>query len=174
MNGRGESGPAPVLVLGVGNVLLKDDGVGSRLATELSKKKARWAGAVELADGGTLGMSLLGMLDGRRAVVLLDAVRTGATPGTAREFTPEEVQRARPPEGLSPHEGSALEILRAAALLGELPETVVIVGVEPFAVETGYGLSAEVEAGLPAALDMATAVIDRVAGAIREGLRATS
>jgi hydrogenase maturation protease len=167
MNGRGEptAGPAPVLVLGLGNVLLQDDGVGSRLVSELAKRQDRWT-SVELADGGTLGMALLGMLDGRRALVLLDAVRTGAKPGTARELTPEEVQRSRPPAGLSPHEGSALEILRAAALLGDLPEKVIIVGVEPFAVETGYGLSAEVEAGLPAALDLVIEVIDRaVAGA---------
>jgi hydrogenase maturation protease len=109
------------------------------------------------------------MLDGRRALVLLDAVRTGARPGTARELSPEEIRGARPPEGLSPHEGSALEILRAAALLGDLPETVVVVGVEPLAVETGYGLSAEVEAGLPAALDLALEVIDRVAGSPSSG-----
>ena len=162
MNGRVDptAGPAPVLVLGVGNILLGDDGVGVRLVGELSEWVARWGGRVELMDGGTLGLSLIGHLEGRKALVILDAVRSGGAPGSARIFSPDEVGRAHAPEGMSPHEGSALVILRAAALLGDLPAEVVVVGVEPERVETGVGLSPAVEEGLGPAVALAVALID--------------
>jgi hydrogenase maturation protease len=63
---------------------------------------------------------------------------------------------------MSPHEGSALVILRAAALLGDLPAEVAIVGVEPERVETGVGLSPAVEEGLGPAVALAVALIDRL------------
>ena len=77
-----DRGAAPVLVLAVGNILLGDDGCGQRVLAELATVRARWGSAVELVDGGTQGMALLGLLSGRRAVVVLDAVRLGAAPGT--------------------------------------------------------------------------------------------
>lgn len=159
--------PPPVLVLGLGNVLLQDDGVGVRLLKELEPLAGRWEGRAELVEGGTLGMALLDRLSGRAALLILDAVATGAPPGSAREFTPEEVGRALPEGGLSPHEKSALELLRAAALLGELPRSVVILGVEPASMETGFSLTPEVEAALPAAVALAAAVIDRISAPSR-------
>jgi hydrogenase maturation protease len=161
--GRGEwASVAPVLVLGVGNILLGDDGVGVRLVSELAERVARWGGRVELVDGGTLGLSLIGHLEGRKALIILDAVRSGGAPGSVLVFSPDEVGRVRAPEGMSPHEGSALVILRAAALLGDLPAEVAIVGVEPERVETGVGLSPAVEEGLGPAVALAVALIDRL------------
>jgi hydrogenase maturation protease len=151
---------APVLVVAVGNVLLEDDGVGQRLLTELGTLADRWSGAVELVDGGTQGMALLGFLAGRRAVVLLDAVSVGAAPGTVHLLRNQEVFSIAPGAGTTTHEASAVELLRAAALLGELPEQVVVVGVEPATLGTGVGLSAVVEASLPSALRAAIETLD--------------
>ena len=118
-----------------------------------------------MLDGGTLGLSLVGRLDGRKAVVVLDAVRSGAPPGSCRVFTPQELWERRRAGEVSPHEGTALELLGAAALLGSLPPSVLVVGVEPFRVETGLGLSAEVQAGMAAAVALALSTIGRaVAG----------
>lgn len=153
---------APVLVLAIGNILLGDDGVGQRLLAELGHLSARWSGAVELVDGGTQGMALLGFLTGRRAVVLLDAVAVGAAPGTVHRLRKAEVFAAAPGAGMTTHEASAVELLRAAALVGELPDEVVVVGVEPANLETGVGLSEVVEASVPAALRAAVEAVDTV------------
>jgi len=151
---------APVLVLAVGNVLLGDDGVGQRLLAELGTLAARWGVAVELVDGGTQGMALLGFLTGRRAVVLLDAVAVGAAAGTVHRLRDEAVFAAAPKAGMTTHEASAVELLRAAALVGELPDEVVVVGVEPATIETGVGLSEVVDASVPDALRAAVEAVD--------------
>ncbi|MGC8916645.1 MAG: hydrogenase maturation protease [Thermoanaerobaculum sp.] len=71
---------APVLVVGVGNILLGDDGIGVRLAQELGQRLL--LAGVEVVDGGTLGLSLLPYLAGREVLVVLDAMRNGQPPGT--------------------------------------------------------------------------------------------
>jgi hydrogenase maturation protease len=159
---------APVLVLAIGNILLGDDGVGQRLLAELGHLAVRWSGSVELVDGGTQGMALLGFLTGRRAVVLLDAVAVGATPGTVHRLRNEDVFAAAPGAGTTTHEASAVELLRAAALVGALPREIAVIGVEPADLETGVGLSEVVEASLPAALCAAVQALDAL---VSEGAR---
>ena len=73
---------APILVLGIGNTLLMDDGVGVLLVEEFRCLSSLPADEVEFLDGGTQGLALLGRMAGRRALVILDAVNLGATPGT--------------------------------------------------------------------------------------------
>jgi hydrogenase maturation protease len=160
---------APVLVLAVGNILLGDDGVGQRLLSELGALAGRWGGAVELVDGGTQGMALLGFLTGRRAVVLLDAVAVGAAPGAVHRLHDQAVFAAAPRAGMTTHEASAVELLRAAALVGELPDEVVVVGVEPANLETGVGLSQVVEANIPDALRAAVAAVDALVSQASRG-----
>jgi len=151
---------APVLVLAVGNILLGDDGVGQKLLAGMAPLAGRWGGAVELVDGGTQGMALLGFLTGRRAVVLLDAVAVGAAPGAVHRLHDQAVFAAAPRAGMTTHEASAVELLRAAALVGELPDEVVVVGVEPANLETGVGLSEVVEASVANALRAAVEAVD--------------
>ncbi|MBZ5589574.1 MAG: hydrogenase maturation protease [Acidobacteriia bacterium] len=161
-----DRGAAPVLVLAVGNILLGDDGCGQRVLTELATVRARWGPAVELLDGGTQGMALLGFLSGRRAVVALDAVSLGAAPGTVHHLRDRDVFAALAARGLTAHEGNAGELLRSAALLGELPPEVVVIGIEPESVATEIGLSRSVEEAVPAALRLVVEVVDEVVAAL--------
>jgi hydrogenase maturation protease len=141
--------PSPVLVLGLGNTLLTDDGVGPALVEHLGGGEDRWNGQVEFIDGGTQGLALLGQLAGRRALIILDALTTGAVPGTIHRLTLSELRDVTPIRGGSAHEGNAGELLNAAQLLGELPDRLFVVGVEPQVIRTGFGLTSPVQQALP-------------------------
>ena len=162
-----DRGVAPVLVLAVGNVLLGDDGCGQRVLAELAAARVGWGFAVELIDGGTQGMALLGLLSRRRALVVLDAVRLGAAPGTVHHLRGQEVFAAVAGRGLTAHEGNAGELLRSAALLGELPQEIVVIGVEPERLATEIGLSPSVAEAVPAAVGLASRVIGELLAACR-------
>ena len=149
-------GSPDLLVLGVGNILLGDDGAGPALAEKLSAD-ARWSGRAEFVDGGTQGLALLPYLSGRRAVLVLDAVALGAAPGTVHVIRDWRAFSAR--RAATAHEGNALELLAAATLIGECPETVAIVGIEPEQMRTGIGLSAAVQRGVAEAVAPASGVL---------------
>jgi hydrogenase maturation protease len=168
--GSVEPGPdrAPVLVLGLGNPLLGDDGAGLRILEELSRDAGRWREAVELVDGGTQGLALLGWLSRRPAVVVLDAIALGAEPGSVHVLREADLARLHASRSGTAHESSALELLATARLLGEAPGEVVVVGVEPGEVGTGIGLTPAVERALGPASDQARAVVDRLIGEMRE------
>jgi len=146
-----EREPAPILVLGLGNTLLSDDGVGPALLDHLSSSAPRWDGQVEFVDGGTQGLALLGHLSGRKALIIVDAVQTGAPPGTVHLMTLGELRSVAPGHVGSAHEGNAGELIAAAQLLDELPARLFVVGVEPQKIATGHGLSAPVKRALPEA-----------------------
>jgi hydrogenase maturation protease len=138
----------PLLVLGLGNPLLGDDGAGQRLLDSLEPQYAREAPTIEFVDGGTQGLKLLGLFAGRRAVLILDAVGLGSPPGTVHVLSGAEAIRMAARPAHTAHEGGAGALLAAAALLGELPREVVVVGIEPERVQTGIGLSPAVEFAL--------------------------
>ena len=150
---------APVLVLGLGNRLLSDDGIGPALVDRL---RIRHAGdeRMEIVDGGTQGLALLGILEGRRAVLLLDAVALGAAAGHVHLIA-DPLNQAMS-RGQSAHEDNVSDLLRVADLLGSLPSSLVLVGIEPDCVETGIGFSASVGRSLPAALDLAEEQLRRM------------
>ena len=151
-------GPAPTLVLGLGNLLLTDDGVGLRLLADL-RRDVGANGQVEFVDGGTQGLSLLGYLADRPHVVILDAIALGAPPGTVHVLEEDGIEQLRARPGSTAHEGGAVEILAMARLLGQSPGRVAIVGVEPAQVRTGVGLSPDVESALPLALAEARRIL---------------
>lgn len=146
---------APALVLGIGNLLLGDEGVGIRVVENFL---ARYAlpPEVEALDGGTMGMALLPYLAGRRLLILLDAVRTGAAPGTVvqRELNdPAAFFR----EKISPHQLGIAEVLSVASLTNELPGRILIIGVVPKEMNTGLDLSPEIAATIGVMADMVAA-----------------
>ena len=157
----------PVLVLGLGNILLGDDGVGPAL---LRKVQGLYAGvpAVECIDGGTQGMALLGYLGGREALIILDAFAGGRDAGAVSVLEGEEVLGCGVTRSTTAHEGNAGELLAAARLLDELPERVFLIGVEPERVRTELGLSERVASALPAALVRTCAVVERVLAELKE------
>jgi hydrogenase maturation protease len=145
----------PLVVLGIGNVLLRDDGVGVHLIRELGRRAASGEALLppqtQLVDGGTLGLDLLSLIAGARAVLLLDAAVLGGTPGHITVLRGDALRaRSGGPRAVLP---AGIDDLLAAARLGDLlPAAVSLVGVEPDEIAAGLDLSAAVRAALPAAV----------------------
>ena len=152
----------PILVLGLGNMLLGDDGLGPALLNQLADCDPRWKGQVEFVDGGTQGLALLGHLSGRRALIVVDALQRGAAPGTVHRLTLPELREVSPGRASSGHESNASELLAAAQLLDELPDRLFVVGVEPEKITTGIGLSESVEQALPSACDQVACLLSEL------------
>lgn len=156
---------APVLLLGLGNPLMSDDGTGQELLSRLGSHASEWGERVEFLDGGTQGLALLGTFEGRKAVVFLDAVRFGDKAGAVHVLKGQEVLRMGG-RATTAHEGSAPQILTALQLLEEIPPEVSLIGLEPERVQTGIGLSPAVQAGLGIASRLARSEITRILAAI--------
>ena len=139
----------PVLVLGIGNVLLRDEGVGVRVIEALGSQEL--PAGVERADGGTAGADLVDLLADRRKVIVVDAIEAGVAPGTVLRLTPEDLL-PDPGEMISLHQLGLVESLHMAALLGCSPQEVVIIAVQPKTIRPGLDLSAEVQATVPRAI----------------------
>ncbi len=156
-----EPAQAPVLVLGLGNILLQDEGVGVAVIERLETAYRLPAG-VELLDGGTSGMTLLDDLRMRDKLIVVDAVRTGQPPGTVVVLTGEQVPaffRSK----VSPHQLALSDVLAVLTLTGEKPFDVTVIGVEPLSLETRLGLSDVVSASMDTLIDRVTYEL-RVAG----------
>ena len=147
----------PVLVLAVGNTLLGDDGAGQALLAELQREP--WPADVEFLDGGTQGLALLGRIAGRRALIVLDAVALGADPGAVHILNDWKQPGSR---GATSHESNVAELLQTALLLGDCPERVVVIGIEPARVATGIGLSDAVARSIPSAVAAARTAIQKL------------
>ena len=136
-----------VLVAGLGNPLMGDEGVGPRVV-ELLKERAGEAAEADFLDLGTPGLALLHAIRGRRRVVIVDCAMMGEAPGAIRRFTPREVRSTADGAAQSPHEPDLLAVLRLARELGECPAEVVIFGIQPQRVAPGIGLSDTLEGRL--------------------------
>jgi hydrogenase maturation protease len=127
------------VVIGLGNPLMGDDGLG---LAALARLREAWQvpDEVQLVDGGTWGMNLLPIIESAARVLLIDAIATGAPPGT-----PAVVPRSRLPRYLatkiSPHDVDLRDVLALAELRGRLPEQTVAIGLEPARVELVHELS---------------------------------
>jgi hydrogenase maturation protease len=135
-----------VLVLGLGNVLLGDDGLGAAAIARVERDYCIPPG-VQLEDGGTLGLSLLGLLAEADHLILVDAVRADAPPGTLVRLEGADVMDAVR-DRLSPHQVGVADLLDAACLIGCYPSTVTLLGLVPDAIELAVVRSDAVERGL--------------------------
>lgn len=141
----------PVLVLGVGNILLGDEGVGVHIIRAMQLRE-RLTG-VELLDGGTLTLDILDSLADRDKVIIIDAVKGGGQPGTVYRFTPNDIaMQSHNPFSL--HQISLLEMLKMAELTDCIPRDIVILGIEPKVVDWGLELSQEVAAQVPKVIEL--------------------
>ncbi len=150
--------PSGPVVMGVGNVLLRDDGVGVRVMEGLRRLASDDPSAVpagtRMVDGGTLGLELLGTIAGAGALLLLDAVNVGGQAGAVSVLRGDAIGAAAGPRtGAKP--GSIGELLGLARLMGWLPRAVSLVGVQVGDTRTGLGLSPRVEEALSEAVETA-------------------
>jgi hydrogenase maturation protease len=137
----------PLLVLGLGNVLLEDDGVGAA-AVALLVDGFEAPPGVQVLDGGTLGLSLLPYLEAADAVILVDAVRAEGLPGSFVRLTGDDVAPAVATR-LSPHQVGVADLLDGARWLGRYPRRVVLLGLVPQSMDLAVGLSGSVRPALP-------------------------
>jgi len=134
---------APLLVVGIGNAIQMDDGVGIHVLRALEGREL--PPGVELFDGGTMGIELLPWLEDREKVIFIDAVDAQEKPGTIFRFAPEEVDYDMIPKA-SVHEIGLVDAIQMAALTGRAPREAVIFGVQPARIDWGEELSEELAA----------------------------
>jgi hydrogenase maturation protease len=135
------------LVLGLGNVLLRDEGLGVWVAEALRRGFAFPEG-VSILEGGTLGLDLLPWLDSVERLLVIDAVRLGRAPGAIVRLEGDEVPAALDVK-LSPHQIGVQDLLAAAHLMGREPPSIVLWGMEPGRLDPGTGFSPAVARALP-------------------------
>jgi len=135
-----------IVVLGLGNMLMADDGIG---LAALARLQDEWfiSPDVELVDGGTWGMNLLPIIENTDQLLVLDAIDHGREPGTLLRLENDEVPRFLATK-LSPHQIDLREVLALAELRGKLPGELVAVGLQPARVEMSTELSPPVQARL--------------------------
>lgn len=147
----------PILVLGIGNILLRDEGAGVHVVRALERLADR--GEIEmpagtsLVDGGTLGLNLLPLISSSRAVLLVDALDGDRTSGAVSAISGNALREAKAGE-MPGHRTGVGELLAAAQLMGALPEAVSLVGIQPSEISMGLDLTEVVRAALPAAIAM--------------------
>jgi hydrogenase maturation protease len=156
----------PVLVIGLGNDLMADEGIGPAVVRRL---QVRAGGRAEFMDAGTRLMGALHAMAGRRKAVFVDCALMGQAPGTLRRFGPDEVATRKAVAGTSAHEGDLLRIIRLSRELGECPEDVVIFGIEPERVGPGMELSPALAQRLDEYVQSVEAELERAKGAQTEG-----
>lgn len=136
----------PIVVLGLGNMLMADDGIGLAALTRLQDE---WfvPPDVDLVDGGTWGMNLLPIIEGTDRLLVLDAIDHGREPGTLLRLENDDVPRFLATK-LSPHQIDLREVLALAQLRGTIPAELVAVGLQPEKIEMSTELSPAVQARL--------------------------
>jgi hydrogenase maturation protease len=147
--------PPRVLVLGIGNILWGDEGFGVRAVEEMARRY-RFPGNVRLLDGGTQGLYLAHQVRSADILVVFDAVDYGLTPGTMKRVEGAEVPHFMGAKKMSLHQTGFQEVLAVADLLGDYPEHLLLVGVQPVELEDyGGSLRPEVKACIVPAIDLA-------------------
>ena len=140
--------PSPgTLIIGLGNPLRGDDGIGVRVVQMLADEAL--PEGVEVAEGGTLGLGLVSLMEGRRRVILVDAANVGQRPGGFVRFTPQEARLLGSDQHLSIHNAGLRDALLLAKTLEILPDEIVIYGMQPANLDWDDDLSPEVEAAMP-------------------------
>jgi hydrogenase maturation protease len=139
--------PCPILVLGIGNVLLKDEGIGAHVAQRLPSLSL--PENVEVIDGGTMGLELLYLMENRDKVILIDAIQTTEPPGTIFRFQAREIPGIIKENKLSFHQLGIYDTFKVSQYLGrQLPE-IIVIAVQPKDISMGTELSPEIEAKIP-------------------------
>ena len=158
--GAGHRRPVRLLILGLGNILCGDDGLGT-VAVERFRARYEIPEGMSVLDGGTLGLSLLPYLEDAEKVILVDAIRAEGPPGSFVRLEGEDVGPAVAGR-LSVHQVGVADLLDAARWRGRLPEELVLLGLVPETLEVGVVLSPCVEIGLPGLVDRIVQEVSRL------------
>jgi len=149
---------AGTVVIGLGNPLMGDDGLG---LAALGLLQSRWTfdPPVRLVDGGTWGLTLLPTFEDAERVLLLDAINVGAAPGAPVWLAGADLPRTLALK-VSPHQVDVREVLALAELRGTVPDPLVAIGLQPAEIRMQTALSAPVAAGLPGLVEQAVSQLE--------------
>lgn len=148
------------VVLGLGNPLMADEGIGVCLVRRLSRFAEDYPD-VEFLDAGTGGLAVLHHIDGRRKAIFIDCAYMGEEPGAIRRFMPEDVRSTKVLAHQSLHEADLLRIIDMSRQLGQAPEEIVIFGIQPGRIEPATDLSPALAGGIEEYLAAVRLELDR-------------
>ena len=155
------------VVIGVGNLLLRDEGVGITAVQELQKRVL--PPGVEVIDGGVAGVGLLDFFSGARKLVLIDAAEMDLEPGAVVRFAPEDVRFQSRDLKFSTHDVTLPEVLTLARALNRCPSEVVIIGIQPKEISWGTELTPELRAAVPRVVELVLKEIEPTVGKRKTG-----
>jgi hydrogenase maturation protease len=135
-----------IMVMGVGNILMSDEGLGVRFLDELSKEAL--PENVELLEGGTAGLELVHLIQEVDFLIIVDAINAKSEPGALFRFQPEDLQVFPEKFEFSFHQVGIAEVLAMANLLGHAPQTLIF-GIQPKSLDWGMDISPEIQGLFP-------------------------
>jgi hydrogenase maturation protease len=148
-----------VLVMGIGNTLLQDDGVGVHVAEQF-RASLPSDSPITVLDGGTIGLSLLPEVEDSDAVIIVDASEMDAAPGTVRQFRNRAIDRQLSGKRRTVHEVALADLFSAAEIRGRSPAERVLVAIQPASTEWGLEPTDAVRAAIPQACAAIQALTD--------------
>jgi hydrogenase maturation protease len=149
-----------VLILGIGNTLLTDEGIGVFLVEEMQRRLGDIEG-VEYLDGGTLSFTLAEPIARADGLIVVDAARMGADPGTLRVFHEEEMDRYLTGNRESVHEVSLTDLMDIARLSESLPKRRCLVGIQPASLDWGERPSAAVQPAIELGINEILSILEK-------------
>jgi hydrogenase maturation protease len=149
-----------VLVMGVGNTLLQDDGIGVHV-TETLKASQDPQANYEIIDGGTIGLSLLPEIEDADAVIIVDASEIGEPPGSMRIFHNKEIDLQLSGNKKTVHEVALSDLFSAAAIRGRCPARRALIAIQPASTDLGLKPTPAVKAAIPGACAAITTITRR-------------
>ena len=132
------------IVLGLGNPLMGDEGVGTKLI-EMLQCRASDYGGVEFVDAGTGGMNVLHLIAGAEKAVIIDCALMSTPPGAIQRFTLDDIETNKPLAGQSLHESDVIKVIQLSKKLGEAPGEIIFFGIEPETIQQRPYLSGKLE-----------------------------
>jgi len=149
-----------VLIGGIGNVLLGDDGVGPYLV-HLLTSRYEFDEGVEIVDLGTPALDLVDRISSKDLVILIDSVKSGEAPGTILLYRKEEIMQHRPAVRMDPHSPALVDAVLSAELLGTAPSNLLLIGIAAETFDSGCSMSEVVKASLEPAIHEILHELDR-------------
>nr|WP_239984958.1 HyaD/HybD family hydrogenase maturation endopeptidase [Sporolactobacillus pectinivorans] len=136
-----------ITVLGIGNALYTDEGLGVQILPRL-ESALKGVADIEFIDGTTEGMQLLGPVEATQALIVIDAINAGKEPGTCIKLEKKQIPSFNGIK-MSVHQIGFQEVLSAAQLRDRLPEKMVMIGIQPASLELGTEMSPTVQSAIP-------------------------
>lgn len=164
---------AATIIMGVGNMLLTDDGAGVHAARALAQRLASRVD-VTVLDAGTLSFTLVPLVEAADRLIILDAAQLELPAGSIRYFLNAEIDEFLGRSQLSVHEIGLRDVMDMARLAGRLPPERALIGIQPVSLDWGTELTPRVTAGVDQAVQLALDWLDRWPASIDAGVKVAS